>query len=123
MSQWALAIGPTVSVHLQQAEIDAQLDFVHAVFAGEPPHHDLAGLIIPVFEQGRDVEVHSARSMVSAPSQVNGAQREVIHTFGTRDSPLAHKHRARRPATRGRDVRAPTAYAIAIGAVVGVSQI
>ena len=45
-------------VHLEEPEIDAELDFFLAVFALKLANHDLPGLVIPRVEQIRNVEIH-----------------------------------------------------------------
>jgi nicotinate-nucleotide pyrophosphorylase (carboxylating) len=56
--QRAFAVGPALGVHLEQAQIDAQLHFLMPVASCETAHHNLAGLIIPILEELRDVEIH-----------------------------------------------------------------
>src|SRR6185437_11365265 len=70
MAEGTLAIGPAFGVHLQQAEIDTQLDFFLAVLALEFPDNNLSGFVRPVLEQWRNVEVHGA-NMNAKWRQVN----------------------------------------------------
>ena len=56
----------------QEAKIDAKLNFFCPIPAFETTNHDLAGLIIPVLEQMRNIEVHLQDSMGRPGVQVNG---------------------------------------------------
>ena len=58
VSHWALAIRPALHIHLEQSEIDTQLNFFLTVAARKTAHDNLARLIIPILEEVRDVEVH-----------------------------------------------------------------
>jgi hypothetical protein len=51
MAERAFAIGPALGVHLEDAEIDAELDFLDAVLARKFPDNHLAGLVIPLLEE------------------------------------------------------------------------
>ena len=61
-----LSIGPAQRVHLQKPEVQPELDLFLAVFADKFPHDHLAGLVIPVIQQMRNVEVHG-KSMWTCP--------------------------------------------------------
>ena len=54
------AVGPALGIHLQEAEVNAKLDFFFAVFALEFPDDNLAGLVSPMLEEWRDIKVHGA---------------------------------------------------------------
>lgn len=54
----AFAIRPAFGIHLQETEIDAQLDFFLAILAHEFSDDNLPWLIIPLIQQGRYIETH-----------------------------------------------------------------
>src|SRR3954451_7730197 len=54
-----LAVRPPLSIHLQQTQINPQLDFFLAVFGFESPDDHLAGLVVPMLQQIRYIEVHA----------------------------------------------------------------
>ena len=51
MAHRAFAVRPALGVHLQDAEIDTQLDFLDAILSYEFPDHHLPGTILPLIEQ------------------------------------------------------------------------
>ena len=57
-----LAVGSSAGVHLEQAEVNPKLNFLFAVFPFKFANHDLPGLVIPRFEQVRNVEIHRCRN-------------------------------------------------------------
>ena len=68
-----LAVRAALGVHLEEAEIDAELNFVFAVLAAELANDHLPGLVIPLVEQGRDVKTHTPQyELLGAASQRNG---------------------------------------------------
>src|SRR5438552_3084560 len=58
-AEWALAVGPARRVHLEQAEVHAQLNSFAAVFNFELADGDLPRLVIPLLQEVRDVEIHA----------------------------------------------------------------
>lgn len=58
MAKGLLAIGAAEGVHLEEAQIDAELDFFLPVFALKFPNDNLPGLVIPRLEQMRNIEIH-----------------------------------------------------------------
>ena len=46
-----LAIGPAFHLHLQQTEVDPELQFFAAIETGDFPDLDRAGFMRPVFQQ------------------------------------------------------------------------
>ena len=58
MAKGSLPIWSSLSVHLQQTEIDSELHFLSPVFAFELPHRHLPRLVIPVLKNLGDVEIH-----------------------------------------------------------------
>ncbi|MPN53202.1 hypothetical protein SDC9_200866 [bioreactor metagenome] len=50
MAKRALAVRPAIHIHLQQAEIHAQLQLFLAIFAHELPDNDLPRLVFPVVQ-------------------------------------------------------------------------
>jgi hypothetical protein len=64
MAERAFAVRTALSVHLEQAQVHAQLDFIHSFLAGESPHHHLPGLVIPLIEQVRNIEIHALNIML-----------------------------------------------------------
>ena len=60
MPKRALAIRASFGIHLQEAEIDPQLDLVLPIFGFEPSDDNLSRLIIPLVQQMRYVKVHAA---------------------------------------------------------------
>jgi uncharacterized SAM-dependent methyltransferase len=65
------SIGPAFGVHLEHAEIHAQLNLLLAVSAIEFSNDDLARFVGPLFEEWRNVEIHGA-NMAANGWQVNG---------------------------------------------------
>src|SRR6185312_14056227 len=65
-----LAVRPALGVHLQQPEIDPQLDFLFPILPFEFPDDDLARLVRPMFEDRRDIKIHEA-NMTAKCWQVN----------------------------------------------------
>ena len=45
-----LAVGTPLDIHLQQAQINAELELLLPIGALELSHHDLARLVLPVVE-------------------------------------------------------------------------
>ncbi len=67
------AIGAPLGVHLEEAEIDTELNFVFAILAAEFANDHLPGLVIPLVEQGRNVETHTHQyELLRVASQRNG---------------------------------------------------
>src|SRR5438046_9997491 len=58
MTHRLLSVGPALRIHLEQTKIDAKLDLLHTIAPCEAAHDDLPGLIIPIVEERRDIEVH-----------------------------------------------------------------
>src|SRR6185503_14684039 len=52
-----LAVRSARGVHLEEAKVDTQLDFLLAVFSLQFSNYDLACLVIPRFEQVRNIEI------------------------------------------------------------------
>jgi hypothetical protein len=80
MPKRLLAIGPAFRIHLQEAEINTQLNLLSAILGLEPPDDHLARLVFPILQQSRNVEVHAA-NMIVCPQQVNGRKKRT--TSGT----------------------------------------
>src|SRR6478736_3106330 len=59
MTKRALAVGPAIGIHLKQPQIDTKLDFIGTVFGFKSANHNLAGLIIPLLQEVRNIEVHA----------------------------------------------------------------
>src|SRR5215472_13120040 len=72
------SIGPAFGVHLEHAEINAQLNLLLAVSTFEFPNNNLAGLIRPLFEEWRNVKIHAA-NMAANRWQVN--ERLVLYVY------------------------------------------
>src|SRR5439155_10559063 len=64
-------IWPPRGVHLQQAEVNSQLDFLGAVLGFELSNGNLPRLVVPILQEVRDVEIHG-RNMDAVFFQVNG---------------------------------------------------
>src|SRR6185436_18180385 len=60
-----LAIGPSECIHLEQTEVDAQLDFFLTVFAFKPPDDNLTRLVFPGIEQVGNIEIHKPLTLWS----------------------------------------------------------
>ena len=58
VSERFFAIRATESIHLEQTEVNAKLNFFLTVFAFEAPNNYLPCLVFPVVEQVRYIEVH-----------------------------------------------------------------
>jgi hypothetical protein len=71
-----LAIRPALCVHLQQAQIDAKLDFLAPVLCFETAHDNLTRLIVPLVQEIRYVEIHGP-NMAADARQVNGSAGEI----------------------------------------------
>ena len=56
---WALAVGPSLGVHLQQTQIHTELDFLDAILADKSPHTYLARLVIPLAKEVGNIEIHA----------------------------------------------------------------
>jgi len=54
----AQAIGPAGQLHLQNAEIDPQLQFLAAIEADDFAHFDCPILVGPVFQNGVEIQTH-----------------------------------------------------------------
>ena len=61
MSHRAFSVRASLGIHLEQTQIDAQLNFLLAIASRESADDDLARLIIPILEERRDIEVHRGR--------------------------------------------------------------
>src|ERR1700722_3891506 len=59
VAERTFAVGPAFSVHLQHAQVQAELDFFDAILAGEAADGHLSRLVIPLLEDMRDVETHA----------------------------------------------------------------
>jgi hypothetical protein len=70
MTHGPFAIRPAFGVHLQEPQIDPELDLLDPILGLEPAHHDLARLVFPVLQQARYVEIHNA-NMDGRLRQVN----------------------------------------------------
>src|SRR5207244_1802480 len=64
-------VGPPRDVHLQQAEVNPQLNSLGAVLGFEFSNGNLPRLVVPILQEVRDVEVHG-RNMDAVFFQVNG---------------------------------------------------
>ena len=53
-----LAVGPAVDFHLQDAQIEPDLNFVAAVVAGNDADGEPIGIVFPAFENGCQVFGH-----------------------------------------------------------------
>ncbi len=71
MAEGPLAVRTTLSIHLQQTEIHPKLELFLAIFGFESADDHLSGLIIPLVQEVRYVEVHDA-NMDGGGQQVNG---------------------------------------------------
>ena len=71
MAERLLPVRAPFGIHLQQAQIDAKLDFLPSVPGFEPPYNNLAWFVFPIIQQSRNVEVHAA-NMIVRQRQVNG---------------------------------------------------
>jgi hypothetical protein len=58
MAKGPLAIRPALDEHLEQAQIDAELDFLAPVLGFEPAHNHLPRLVIPLVQEMRYIEIH-----------------------------------------------------------------
>jgi hypothetical protein len=70
---WAarpLAVRPAFGIHLQEAQVHSKLELFFPISALESPYDHLPGLIFPVFQQTRYVEVHE-QNMEGACAGVN----------------------------------------------------
>ena len=70
LTERTFAIRPTRGVHLQKPNINAKLNFLAAIFAFKFSDDDLSRLVIPVFQDVRNVETHIA-NMNGTQAQVN----------------------------------------------------
>ena len=77
-----LAVGAALGVHLQHPQVHAKLNFLHTVPGLKSPDHKLAGLVIPLVQNRRNVEAH-AGNMNSPALQVN-ADDEFPAAWGAR---------------------------------------
>ena len=76
-----LAVGPTFHVHLEDSEIDAQLDLL-AILALKTARHHLTGFVIPVLQHLGEVERHRPANMETSSGSVNAQGRRVITNPG-----------------------------------------
>lgn len=67
------AIGPTLGEHLQDAEIDAQLNDFAPLTSFETPGDDLPGFVFPLLKKVGDVVIHGG-NMEGGLEQVKPAQ-------------------------------------------------
>src|SRR5580658_10118338 len=70
MAEGPFAIRPPFGIHLQQSQVHPELDFVLAVLAAELSDDNLAWLVIPLIQQGGNIETHTL-SMEPRTRQVN----------------------------------------------------
>jgi hypothetical protein len=70
MTKRLFSIRTSFGIHLEQAKIDTQLNFLRTITALKFPDNDLPRLVVPMFEQMRNVEVHGA-NMAACFRQVN----------------------------------------------------
>src|SRR5258706_13502602 len=70
MAKRTFAVRPSFGVHLEQTEIDAELDFFSPVLRFKSAHHHLARLVFPLRQQMRYIEIHVA-NMDAEFGQVN----------------------------------------------------
>src|SRR5437879_11616299 len=87
MAEGPLAIRTALRIHLQQTEIHPKLELFLAIFGLESADDHLSGLIIPLVQEVRYVEIHDA-NMDGGGRQVNGQARShsdtpFIHTTAT----------------------------------------
>ena len=85
MAEGPLAVGTPLRIHLQQTEIHPKLELFLAIFGFESADHHLSGLIIPLVQEVRYVEVHDA-NMDGGGRQVNGQARGRVLTVLTKKS-------------------------------------
>src|SRR5437764_9242377 len=71
MAEGSLAVRTPLCIHLQQTEIHPKLELFLAIFGFESADDHLTGLIIPLVQEVRYVEVHDA-NMDGGGRQVNG---------------------------------------------------
>jgi hypothetical protein len=71
VAEGPFAIRPPFGVHLQQSQVHPKLDFVLAVLAAELSDDNLARLIIPLIQQGGNIETHT-QNMDARSRQVKG---------------------------------------------------
>ena len=76
MAVGPLAVRPALRVHLQQAQIDAKLDFLAPVLGFEPAHNHLARLVVPLVQEMRYIEIHGPNMAVDT-RQVNDSAGEI----------------------------------------------
>src|SRR3954469_6087217 len=74
----ALTIRTSLCIHLQQAKIDAKLNFFLTVFTYEFSHHHLAGMVFPFVQDVRNIKIHFG-NMNRQNSEVNAS------SFGEQD--------------------------------------
>src|SRR4051794_647676 len=78
MAHGPFSIGPALSIHLQNTEIDAQLDFLLPILADKLSYHHLPWPIFPSVQQMRDIEVHCG-NMTPRLEQVNALPDPQFH--------------------------------------------
>jgi hypothetical protein len=76
MAEGPFAIRPAFGVHLEQAQIQAELDLLAAVPGLKPAGDHLAGLVLPLVQEMRYIEIHKP-NMEAAPWQVNGPRNKL----------------------------------------------
>ena len=65
-----LPVRPAFGIHLQEAQVYAQLDLLSPILGLEPTDYDLPRLVLPLVQEVRYVEIH-APNMNGVPVQVN----------------------------------------------------
>lgn len=76
VAEGGFAIGPAEGVHLEEAEVDAELDFFLSVLPLEPPDDNLPCLVLPGIQHIGDVERHG-QIMVQPPEVRQPAERAI----------------------------------------------
>src|SRR6266498_4105064 len=69
-AEGAFPVRSSRSVHLEQAEVHSQLDFLGAILGFEFPNGNLPRLVVPFLQEVRDVEIHGG-NMDAVLFQVN----------------------------------------------------
>jgi hypothetical protein len=57
---WPLSIGPAGHFHLENTEVDPELQFLVAVQADDFTHFDRAAFVGPVFQERIEIKTHYA---------------------------------------------------------------
>ena len=76
MAERPFAIRPPLRVHLEQAEIQPELDLLATVLRFEPAGDHLAWLVLPLVQEMRYIEIHE-RNMAVVARQVNVSAGEI----------------------------------------------